>query len=80
MPVFKMAFNGYSVQFSPFDDRLAVGSAQNFGIIGNGKQYVLQVTITALLAPISLTPESQYSQMTLPDRHVMVSEAPDRGA
>jgi peroxin-7 len=44
MPVFKMEFNGYSVQFSPFDDRLAVGAAQNFGIIGNGKQYVLQVT------------------------------------
>jgi len=44
MPVFKMEFNGLSVQFSPFDDRLAVGAAQNFGIIGNGKQYVLQVT------------------------------------
>jgi len=49
MPVFKMEFNGYSVQFSPFDDRLAVGAAQNFGIIGNGKQYVLQVSfVTAM--------------------------------
>lgn len=43
MPFFKLEFNGYAVQFSPFDDRIAVATAQNFGIIGNGKQYVLQV-------------------------------------
>ena len=47
MPVFKTAFNGYSIKFSPFDDRVAVGTSQNFGIIGNGKQYVLQVTPAA---------------------------------
>jgi peroxin-7 len=30
------------VEFSPFDGtRLAVSTAQNFGIIGQGKQYVL---------------------------------------
>lgn len=45
MPVFKMAFHGCAVQFSPFDDRVAVASAQNFGIIGNGKQYVLQASV-----------------------------------
>ena len=49
MPAFKMAFNGYSVQFSPFDDRVAVGAAQNFGIIGNGKQYILQVLMRCKL-------------------------------
>ena len=41
---FRTAFNGYAVKFSPFEKgRLAVATAQNFGIIGNGRQYVLQV-------------------------------------
>jgi len=36
---------GYSVKFSPFEQgKVAVATAQNFGIIGNGKQYVLQVS------------------------------------
>ena len=43
MPVFKAAGNAYAIKFSPFDDRVAVSVSQNFGIIGNGKQYVLQV-------------------------------------
>ena len=44
MPAFRTAFQGYSVKFSPFEDgKLAVATSQNFGIIGNGKQYVLQV-------------------------------------
>ncbi|KAL3690420.1 hypothetical protein R1sor_016729 [Riccia sorocarpa] len=43
--VFKTAFNGYAVRFSPFvENRLAVATAQNFGIIGNGRQYVLELT------------------------------------
>ena len=41
---FKTDFNGYAVKFSPFEDgRIAVATSQNFGIIGNGRQYVLQV-------------------------------------
>lgn len=44
MPAFRTAFQGYSVKFSPFEEgKLAVATSQNFGIIGNGKQYVLQV-------------------------------------
>ena len=43
---YKTDFNGYAVKFSPFHDgRLAVATSQNFGIIGNGRQYVLQVLI-----------------------------------
>jgi len=38
-------FCGYSVKFSPFlANRLAVASAQNFGIIGNGRCTVLEVS------------------------------------
>ena len=44
MAPFRTAFNGYAIKFSPFEDgRVAVATAQNFGIIGNGRQYVLQV-------------------------------------
>lgn len=40
---YRTQFNGYAVAFSPFvEGRLAVATAQNFGIIGNGKQYVLE--------------------------------------
>ena len=45
MVLFRTPFAGYSVRFSPFDEsRLAVGTAQNYGIIGNGKLHVLQVS------------------------------------
>lgn len=44
MVSFRTPFAGYSVRFSPFDEtRLAVGTAQNYGIIGNGKLHILQV-------------------------------------
>jgi hypothetical protein len=40
----RTAFNAYSVKFSPFlEGRIAVATAQNFGIIGNGKQHVFEV-------------------------------------
>ncbi|GBG77177.1 hypothetical protein CBR_g23503 [Chara braunii] len=43
--MFKTAYNGYSVKFSPFlETRLAVATSQNFGIIGNGRQYVLELS------------------------------------
>ena len=36
-------FNGYGVEFSPFfENRLAVASAANFGIVGNGRLWVLR--------------------------------------
>lgn len=41
---FRTQFQGYAVRFSPFEDgKLAVATSQNYGIIGNGRQYVLQV-------------------------------------
>ena len=50
MVSFKAPFNGYSVQFSPYlEGRVAVATAQNFGIIGNGKQHVLELTPNGLL-------------------------------
>lgn len=47
MPVFKTPFNGYSVKFSPFyESRLAVATAQNFGILGNGRLHILDLPPT----------------------------------
>ncbi|KAK9696841.1 hypothetical protein RND81_08G000400 [Saponaria officinalis] len=49
MPIFKTPFNGYSVKFSPFyETRLAVAIAQNFGIMGNGRVHVLDLTPTSI--------------------------------
>lgn len=56
MAPFRTAFNGYAVKFSPFEEgRLAVATAQNFGIIGNGRQYVLQVILTTPFVSLLLT-------------------------
>ncbi|KAK1273504.1 Peroxisome biogenesis protein 7 [Acorus gramineus] len=44
MPTFKTPFQGYAVKFSPFyEHRLAVATAQNFGILGNGRIHVLDL-------------------------------------
>jgi hypothetical protein len=44
MPRFRTTFNGYAVKWSPFvEHRLAVATAQNFGIIGNGRLHILEV-------------------------------------
>ncbi|OAA64240.1 peroxisome biosynthesis protein, peroxine-7 [Niveomyces insectorum RCEF 264] len=38
-------FNPYAVQYSPYyDARVAVATAANFGIVGNGKLFVLELT------------------------------------
>ena len=51
MPRVPTAFNAYSVKFSPFiENRIAVSTAQNFGIIGNGKQHIFDVGVAAALA------------------------------
>lgn len=37
-------FNPYSVKYSPFfDSRLAVSAGANFGLVGNGRLYILQL-------------------------------------
>lgn len=37
-------FNGYAVKYSPFfDNRLAVAAGANFGLVGNGRLYILSL-------------------------------------
>ena len=38
-------YNGYAVKYSPFvNDRLAVAASANFGLVGNGRLYLLRLT------------------------------------
>lgn len=38
-------YSGYGVQYSPFfDNKLAVVSGSNFGLVGNGKLFILEIT------------------------------------
>lgn len=38
-------FNPYSVKYSPYyDNKIAVGTSANFGIVGNGRTFVLNLT------------------------------------
>ncbi|CAG8738593.1 11610_t:CDS:2, partial [Dentiscutata heterogama] len=38
--------NGYSLQFSPFiDNKLSCASAANFGLVGNGRLYILNTGV-----------------------------------
>lgn len=44
-------FNGYAVKYSPFfDSRVAVASAANFGLVGNGRLYVLNLGLNGIFA------------------------------
>ncbi|GLC46092.1 peroxisomal targeting signal 2 receptor [Pleodorina starrii] len=50
----RTAFNAYSVKFSPFfEGRIAVATAQNFGIIGNGKQHVFEVAPNGAIVEVA---------------------------
>ena len=43
-------FNGYAVQYSPFfDNKLAVATASNYGLVGNGRLYVLDIALNGQL-------------------------------
>ncbi|MCJ1275308.1 peroxisomal targeting signal 2 receptor [Puttea exsequens] len=38
-------FNGYAVKYSPFfDSRIAVAASQHYGLVGNGRLYILGLT------------------------------------
>ncbi|EFJ28727.1 hypothetical protein SELMODRAFT_93279 [Selaginella moellendorffii] len=81
MPAFKAAFNGYSVEFSPFSETLlAVATSQNFGIIGNGRQYVLQLHPSGGIAELCSfdTADGLYDCTWAEDNeHILVSASAD---
>ncbi|ODV78598.1 WD40 repeat-like protein [Suhomyces tanzawaensis NRRL Y-17324] len=48
-------YNGYAVQYSPyFDNKLAVATAANYGLVGNGRLFVLNIEPNGTISsPIS---------------------------
>lgn len=45
----------FQVKFSPFlENRLAVSTSENFGIVGTGRQHILDVSIFLLIYSVSL--------------------------
>lgn len=52
-------YNGYGVRYSPFfDNKLAVAASANYGLVGNGKIYVLGIEASGQIHP-DLTWETQ---------------------
>jgi peroxin-7 len=44
-------YNGYAVKYSPyFDSRIAVAASANFGLVGNGRLYILGLTANGIRA------------------------------
>ncbi|KAF1356294.1 WD40-repeat-containing domain protein [Delphinella strobiligena] len=43
-------FNGYAVKYSPFfDSRLCVAAGANFGLVGNGRLFILNLTASGIV-------------------------------
>lgn len=56
MPRGRTPFNACAVKFSPYlENRIAVATAQNFGIVGNGRQHVFDVSASQRAAVGSAT-------------------------
>ncbi|KAI5287652.1 peroxisomal targeting signal 2 receptor [Ascosphaera aggregata] len=66
-------FNGYAVKYSPFfDSRLAVAAAANFGLVGNGRFYIFDLTpngIVPLKCPIRYTTQDSLFDLTWSEVH-----------
>ncbi|AMD18982.1 HBR081Cp [Eremothecium sinecaudum] len=44
-------YSGYGIQYSPFfDDTLAVATGSNFGLVGNGKLFILRIAANGQIA------------------------------
>ncbi|KAL3482006.1 WD40-repeat-containing domain protein [Aspergillus californicus] len=55
-------YNGYAVKYSSFfDNRLAVAASSNFGLVGNGRLYILELTANGIVpAKMFTTQDSLY--------------------
>jgi hypothetical protein len=69
-----LPFNANSLSFSPYNDSLlAVTSSQNFGLVGNGRLHILQ------LSPNGIQKVNQYAPSAAPTfvlgtRQVFITE------
>ena len=72
MHAFKTPFMGYACEWSPFEpNKLAIATAQHFGVVGNGKQHIIQVDTKGVVEKSSIlssiqSPQSSSSSMMQP--------------
>ena len=42
-------FQGYAVKYSPFfDNRIAVAASANYGLVGNGRLFILELGVQGI--------------------------------
>jgi peroxin-7 len=59
-------YNGCAVKYSPFfDNRLAVAGSANFGLVGNGRLFILELTPNGIVPAKSCVSLLTYSQPEL---------------
>lgn len=47
-------FNGYGVKYSSFyDNRIAAATSANYGLVGNGRLYILRLTAEGIVLETS---------------------------
>lgn len=56
---FKTEYAGMSIKFNPFEAfRLAMTCSANFGIVGKGRIYIMNMTPTGLMEPMAVFDET----------------------
>ena len=72
-------YNGYSVKYSPFfDSRIAVASSANFGLVGNGRLYILGLTANGV-ATLYFTQDYRRSRSAAGCNGTILNPAIERG-
>ena len=67
MHAFKTPFMGYACEWSPFEqNKLAIATAQHFGVVGNGKQHIIQVDTQGVIQKSSILSSVAAPQMIQP--------------
>lgn len=62
-------FQGYAVKYSPFfDNRIAVAASANYGLVGNGRLYILELT------PHGIQPLKRYFTVNHGTWHMLTSQ------
>ena len=63
-------FNPYSVKYSPFfDSRLAVSAGANFGLVGNGRLFILNLTANGIVCEKFFETQDCLFDLTWSEQH-----------
>ena len=63
-------FNPYSVKYSPFfDNRIAVGGGANFGLVGNGRLFILSLTANGVVCDKFFETQDCLFDLTWSEQH-----------